>query len=177
MCDSEKHFSFFVSLMDIKDSNQIKFRSPKELAALGHKKLISIVQDFQRCVDPARAKKVARFRRKKDRPVNWEKFSIRHVAFKVVYFGWDYQGLVIQKDVENTIEARLMDAFIQCKLLQDPDRCHWTRCGRTDKGVSAFSQTISLHVRSNVKEGVGIIRAGSLVKDGNEEHNYLKVLI
>lgn len=155
-----------------------RFRSPKELNQLETSKLVSIIQEFQSYIDPNLAAKVLRNRKKrKDRPLNWDKFSLRHVAFKVAYCGWNYQGLATQKTIDNTIESKLIEAFQQCKLIEDVKECKWSRSGRTDKGVSAFSQVIALYVRSNVKEGVGVIRTGSLVADNNEEHDYIKVCI
>ncbi len=32
---------------------------------------------------------------------------MRHVALKILYMGWDYQGLVVQDDTNDTIEVGL----------------------------------------------------------------------
>lgn len=60
------------------------------------------------------------------------------------------------------------------------------RCGRTDKGVSAFEQVVSITLRSKLQAGVGIVsEANDEVKgsDGNsamnsddEEINYVQLL-
>ncbi|KAI8056632.1 pseudouridine synthase [Syncephalis plumigaleata] len=47
-----------------------------------------------------------------------------------------------------TIEGRLIDALTSCRLITDPQNSRYTRCGRTDRGVSAAGQVIALDVRS-----------------------------
>ncbi len=39
-------------------------------------------------------------------------------------------------------------------LIESRDTCNYSRCGRTDKGVSARGQVIALHLRSNLISGV-----------------------
>lgn len=55
------------------------------------------------------------------------------------------------------------------------------RCGRTDKGVSAFDQVISITLRSKMKSGVGIINPentdiSSAEEDNGLEINYVQLL-
>ena len=90
--------------------------------------------------------------------------NIRHVAFKIAYLGQNYSGFTIQPHNKSTIEEELFNAFDECKLITDRSDCNYSRCGRTDKGVSAFSQVIALHVRTNLTEGLGVIR-----RNENEE--------
>lgn len=144
----------------------------EELSSLNHEQLVNLCLKLQESPKT----KTRNQKKKEDRPLNWEKFSIRHIAFKVIYFGWKYQGLAYQKEIDNTVEHYLIQAFKKCKLIEDFSQCNWSRSGRTDKGVSAFCQVVSLYVRSNVKNGVGVIKAGSLLEDGKEEHDYLKML-
>lgn len=40
-----------------------------------------------------------------------------------------------------------MDALVKTKLVEDDKMCDLTRCGRTDKGVSAYTQVVALIVR------------------------------
>ncbi|KAL7060045.1 hypothetical protein AAHC03_09393 [Spirometra sp. Aus1] len=42
-------------------------------------------------------------------------------------------------------------------MIEDAASCSFAVCGRTDKGVSALSQVITLLLRSNVHSGVGVI--------------------
>jgi len=78
---------------------------------------------------------------------------MRHVALKILYLGWDYQGLAAQEDTNDTIEAHLFNALTRTTLIEDRSKSNYHRCGRTDKGVSAFSQVISIDVRSKTVNG------------------------
>ncbi|KZV87203.1 tRNA pseudouridine synthase [Exidia glandulosa HHB12029] len=94
--------------------------------------------------------------------VDWSKCYRRKIALKFCYDGWDYNGLAIQGEPTAlpTVEAVLQDALYKKRLI-DPDAgaagCEWARCGRTDKGVSAAGQVVSLYIRSNLRDGDGIV--------------------
>lgn len=81
----------------------------------------------------------------------------RKIALKFCYAGWDYNGLAYQSYPTPlpTVEGVLFDALAHLKLI-DPEKgfegCGWEKCGRTDRGVSAAGQVISLWVRSTLKE-------------------------
>lgn len=79
-------------------------------------------------------------KRGKDRPFDFSVHPRRHVALRLAYLGWEYQGFAVQENTDNTVEARLFEAFLKTKLIQDRQSSNYHRCGRTDKGVSAFSQ-------------------------------------
>lgn len=64
-----------------------------------------------------------------------------------LYTGWKHDGLVLQMDTDNTIEEHMFKALIKSRLIQNRESCQWTKCGRTDKGVSAFKQVVALTVR------------------------------
>jgi len=66
-----------------------------------------------------------------------------------LYLGWDYQGFASQENTTNTIEEQLFVALTKSKLIKDRPSTNYSRCGRTDKGVSAFGQVIALDLRSN----------------------------
>ncbi|KAJ8264560.1 hypothetical protein GJAV_G00150700 [Gymnothorax javanicus] len=72
----------------------------------------------------------------------------RHVALRLAYLGWGYQGFAVQENTANTVEAQLFEALLKTRLIQDRQSSNYHRCGRTDKGVSAFSQVISIDLRS-----------------------------
>lgn len=72
----------------------------------------------------------------------------RHVLLKLYYLGWDYQGFATQENSGNTIEHHLFAALKKTCLIASRETSNYHRCGRTDKGVSAFSQVISIDVRS-----------------------------
>jgi len=46
----------------------------------------------------------------------------------------------VQEDTEKTVEAVLFDALLKTRLIESRATSNYHRCGRTDKGVSAFSQ-------------------------------------
>lgn len=85
-------------------------------------------------------------RRKKagKRPLDFSAHPRRHVALRLAYLGWSYQGFAVQENTDHTVEARLFEALQKTCLIQNRQTSNYHRCGRTDKGVSAFSQVTSL---------------------------------
>jgi len=63
----------------------------------------------------------------------------------------------VQEDTEKTIEAVLFDALLKTRLIESRATSNYHRCGRTDKGVSAFSQVTECGYRKF------LIVAGSLM--------------
>uniref|UniRef100_A0A6B2L5Z3 tRNA pseudouridine synthase n=1 Tax=Arcella intermedia TaxID=1963864 RepID=A0A6B2L5Z3_9EUKA len=116
---------------------------------------------------------------KKNREMNWDNYSKRHIALKFAYLGWNYRGLAIQQDNQNTVEQHILWALKKVKLVpEDADHqsINFQRSGRTDIGVSAFSQVLSFHSRSNVKTGKGIISVGHKISNDSKEIDFPKVL-
>ncbi|KAF0911832.1 hypothetical protein E2562_012319 [Oryza meyeriana var. granulata] len=95
----------------------------------------------------------------------------RLVALKIMYFGQRFYGFASQAHTEPTVESQIFKALERAKLLvgSRKESCY-SRCGRTDKGVSATGQVISLFLRSNIKD------AGLDVVDNESEIDYVKVL-
>lgn len=91
--------------------------------------------------------------RARDETIDFANQPRRKIALKFCYAGWDYGGLAIQKDKTPlpTVEGKLFGALVRARLI-DPkgglEGCGWERCGRTDRGVSAAGQVISLWVKS-----------------------------
>ncbi|KAJ7260933.1 pseudouridine synthase [Mycena haematopus] len=83
------------------------------------------------------------------KPFDFSSYPRRKIALKFCYSGWAYNGLAIQADPTPlpTVEGVIFDALAKARLI-DPDAglegCGWERCGRTDRGVSAGGQVISL---------------------------------
>ncbi|KAH3676371.1 hypothetical protein WICMUC_002002 [Wickerhamomyces mucosus] len=94
---------------------------------------------------------------KSKRPFDFSRFNKRFIALRFSYLGWNYNGLAIQKEPTPlpTIEQVLIDAMFKCKLIpsKNPSDFKFSRCGRTDKGVSAMNQVVALEVRSNLTVG------------------------
>ncbi|XP_023246847.1 tRNA pseudouridine(38/39) synthase [Copidosoma floridanum] len=83
------------------------------------------------------------------RKFDFSKCHKRHILLKLYYLGWEYQGFATQENTTSTIEHHLFNALIQSCLIQSRETSNYHRCGRTDKGVSAYSQVISLDIRSS----------------------------
>ena len=58
---------------------------------------------------------------------------------------------------DNSVESAIFSALKRVHLIDDISKCHYQRCGRTDAGVSAFNQVISLYLRSNLRSGVEFV--------------------
>ncbi|BBH09006.1 Pseudouridine synthase family protein [Prunus dulcis] len=60
---------------------------------------------------------------------------------------------VPEAQMDPTIESEIFKALEKTRLLVgDKKESHYSRCGRTDKGVSAVGQVIALYLRSKLKE-------------------------
>lgn len=116
-------------------------------------------------------------KQKVQRPFSWDKFHERQIAFRVAYVGWDYQGFVMQTSTQDTIEAKLFYALERAHFIKSTNKkeCHYSLCGRTDVGVSALGNVISVRVRSVYPYGKGAIKnENAPIKE--EEINYLQAL-
>ena len=93
-------------------------------------------------------------RKKAPRPFNVSEQPCRKIALRFCYDGSRYSGLAAQPSQFTplpTVEELLWDALCTARLV-DPakgmDGAGWSRCGRTDAGVSAAGQVVALWVRS-----------------------------
>ena len=107
------------------------------------------------------------------------KYSTRHVALKFAYLGGRYNGYEhANRNITPlpTVEEVLWKALRKARLITPPttsadesmevvwdpverlstgpldvswEGCEYSKCGRTDRGVSAFGQVIGVRVRSN----------------------------
>ncbi|KAK3315024.1 pseudouridine synthase [Apodospora peruviana] len=99
-----------------------------------------------------------RAKKKKSGGIDMSKYATRMIALKLAYLGKNYNGFEYQKSPAPlpTIEDKLWKALTKSCLIspENPDEVdfapfEYSKCGRTDKGVSAFGQVINLRVRSN----------------------------
>ncbi|OAF70440.1 tRNA pseudouridine synthase 3 [Intoshia linei] len=95
---------------------------------------------------------------KRKKTFHFEKYGIRKIALLFSYIGIDYDGLVRQENTENTVEANLIKTLQLVKCIKDVTSAKIEFCGRTDKGVSATGQVVSLFVRCVTSKGRGILR-------------------
>lgn len=61
-----------------------------------------------------------------------------------------------------TVMGKLLEALHKCSLIESVDDTVYAICGRTDKGVSAASQVVSIVLRSSLVSGYGIINDSGL---------------
>ncbi|KAH7909301.1 pseudouridine synthase [Hygrophoropsis aurantiaca] len=92
------------------------------------------------------------------KPFHFSAHPVRKIAVKFCYSGWEYNGLAFQDSPTPlpTVEEVLFKAFAKTKLIDNEagsEGCGWEKCGRTDRGVSAAGQVISLWVRSALVAG------------------------
>lgn len=109
-------------------------------------------------------------------------YSSRQVALKVAYFGLKYKGFAsqvgllnifnenVQSNAADTVEDHIFRAIIRTKLLLDPKSCNYSRCGRTDSGVSSTGQVIALRLRTSNK------KTSEAQGDGGDQIDYVGVL-
>ncbi|KAF9054033.1 pseudouridine synthase [Panaeolus papilionaceus] len=106
-------------------------------------------------------------KRYQDKEFDFSRYAKRKIALKFCYSGWEYGGLAFQLGPTPlpTVENVIFDAMVKAKLV-DPeggfDGCGWEKCGRTDRGVSAAGQVITLWIRNRTKP--------------QYEHDYLNIL-
>ncbi|KAJ9098799.1 hypothetical protein QFC19_006276 [Naganishia cerealis] len=91
---------------------------------------------------------------KKDpRMANFHRNPTRKIALLFTYQGWHYSGLALQNMPTPlpTVEGELLAALEKTHLIEPGagwEGCGFSRCGRTDRGVSSAGQVVSLWVRS-----------------------------
>lgn len=104
----------------------------------------------------------------------------RYVALKIMYFGQRFYGFASEAHMDPTIESEIFKAFEKTRLLVgDKKESQYSRCGRTDKGVSSVGQVIALFLRSNLKgTGVNNENSGDIVLEDRYEGeiDYVRVL-
>lgn len=91
-----------------------------------------------------------------EKPKKYAKYK-RHVAIRFAYLGWNYNGLADQPNSHpgvKTVEGEIMKALYRTSMVDSTDlkNCQFSRCGRTDKGVSGMRQVMSLKLRSVLNE-------------------------
>jgi len=102
--------------------------------------------------------------RKLPRGLDFSQYLSRLVALEVSYVGWDFRGLARQEGADDTIEHHVFKALRKVKLVPDdakPEDLEYSRCGRTDKGVSALSQVMTVRVRSGARVGAELPAPGA----------------
>jgi tRNA pseudouridine38/39 synthase len=98
-----------------------------------------------------------------ERPFDLDSYPARRIALKIAYFGWEYNGFASQlsykedsNDQSNpavvTVEDVLFSTLRKTRLIGNIRDSGYSRCGRTDTGVSSVGQVVALKLRcSNQK--------------------------
>ncbi|CAM9865663.1 unnamed protein product, partial [Choristocarpus tenellus] len=88
--------------------------------------------------------------RKFQKPFDHSRFRKRHIAIRLMYEGEKYMGFVTQGEGDDdTVEKHLFKALTRTRLVEDMiPGMTYSRCGRTDKGVSALGNVIAVEARS-----------------------------
>uniref|UniRef100_A0A915EJL0 Pseudouridine synthase I TruA alpha/beta domain-containing protein n=1 Tax=Ditylenchus dipsaci TaxID=166011 RepID=A0A915EJL0_9BILA len=94
--------------------------------------------------------------KKSIRQIDFSLYPQRRIALLFLYTGWNYKGLVFQDVTENTVEEHIMRVMETAMLVNTREAAQWTRCGRTDQGVSAFRQVAAVTVRSTDTSADGV---------------------
>lgn len=101
----------------------------------------------------------------------------RHIALRFFYDGASYSGLAqnVGQENDNSVERCLFDAMLKARLITSRETSNYSRCGRTDKGVSSAGQVVALHLKSAFaksvtwdEEGTKFLEAKDLPKNENE---------
>ena len=79
-------------------------------------------------------------------------YRYRHIALQFYYDGSKYNGLAenVGSPQDNSVEKQLFNALKKANLLETTVRSGsgYSRCGRTDKGVSSAGQVVALKLKS-----------------------------
>lgn len=106
-------------------------------------------------------------------PFQFHASPTRHIAILVAYQGWPYHGLAIQPTIGfPTVEGELLKALEKTRLIEEGEGwegCEFSRCGRTDRGVSGEGQVLNLWVRSNRHPDDGGYPLGDSWRPAKEE--------
>ncbi|CBH11798.1 pseudouridine synthase A-like protein, putative [Trypanosoma brucei gambiense DAL972] len=87
--------------------------------------------------------------RSKERQFDFSSYPSRKIALRLAYHGHIYCGLVRQAETPNTVEAYLVAALERLRFVEPSGPKDFSRCGRTDKGVSALGNVVSFTSRAS----------------------------
>jgi tRNA pseudouridine38/39 synthase len=89
---------------------------------------------------------------KKSETKDQTQYRYRHVALRFYYDGAEYSGLAqnMGQESDQSVEKVLFQALVKARLVESRETSGYSRCGRTDKGVSAAGQVVGLRLKSNI---------------------------
>ena len=88
----------------------------------------------------------------KEAVIDDKSYRTRHVALRFYYDGADYSGLAenVGYDGDQSVEKSLFAALKKTNLAHGRLTSRYSRCGRTDKGVSSAGQVVGIYLKSNI---------------------------
>lgn len=117
-------------------------------------------------------------KQKVTRSFDINRYPCRKIALRFSYDGEEYSGLEMQtasgsKDgvAVETVESALWRALSEARIVDDSvglQGVGWSRCGRTDRGVSAAGQVVAFWARSRKVDEWPLRRALQRVMDENQ---------
>ncbi|KAH8050710.1 hypothetical protein JL720_15327 [Aureococcus anophagefferens] len=120
---------------------------------------------------------------KKKAGMDMSRYEQRCIALWISYEGGAYSGFAEQNIPGagvDTVERQLFAALKKTCLVESRESCGYSRCGRTDKGVSALGQVVGLRVRSAARAGEPVggldFHAGDALAGGRRELDYVNML-
>jgi hypothetical protein len=104
-------------------------------------------------------------------------YRTRHIALRFYYDGSKYTGLAenIGFAADMSVEKEVFKALRKAKLIDSRATSGYSRCGRTDKGVSAVGQVVAVQLKSAFheqaswdEEGTKLLETKDLVNNSRD---------
>lgn len=105
-------------------------------------------------------------------------YRTRHIALRFYYDGAKYTGLAenVGFAADQSVEKEVVKALLKAKLIDSRATSGYSRCGRTDKGVSAVGQVVALQLKSAFheqaswdEEGTKLLETKDLVNNSRDK--------
>lgn len=118
----------------------------------------SLSQESNATSRPTKEQQETKKKKKQDKAFDMTKYRRHHVAMEFQYEGGPYFGFASQApgDCEETIEKHIFEALLKCRLIENRQESGYSRCGRTDRGVSALGQVVAFNIRSSLPKEVRV---------------------
>jgi tRNA pseudouridine38/39 synthase len=100
-------------------------------------------------------------------------YRTRHIALRFLYDGANFSGLAqnIGQDSDNSVERALFQALMRARLVESRETSGYSRCGRTDRGVSAAGQVVALQLKSAIPLDASLDPEGTQLLLGENDNN------
>ena len=144
--------------------SRLKYQTQKFVMRTEHSTITNIVDRYKYSNAAPTSKPPSPRKPKQSKAFDASKYSTRLIALKFAYLGQNYNGLEHHANNDTplpTVEEELWKALYKAKLISPTwnengregdlswEGCEYSKCGRTDRGVSALGQVVGIRVRSN----------------------------